>query len=154
MQKRVVVPDLWHPTLLLTLCIALSSCQSCKANSAPSIEFTHIPLAAQGGRERVDTVSGRVRNAQAKRQVVIHAHSGQWRAEPWTDRPFIPIKEDAKWSTETRLGFEYAALLVEPDSHPLPTIDLAPIQSGSVPSRSCEPTPNPSCGDRSCRART
>jgi len=34
-------------SLLLVLCIALNSCQSHKANSGPSIEFTHIPPAAQ-----------------------------------------------------------------------------------------------------------
>lgn len=151
MQKRVVVPDLWHPTLLLTLCIALSSCQSHKANSAPSNEFTRIPLAEQGGRERVDPVSGRVRNARPKQQIVIHAQSGQWWVQPWTDRPFIPIKEDAKWSTETRLGFEYAALLAEPDFHPLPTIDVAPIQSGSVPLARANQRLIPHDGDRLCR---
>ena len=154
MQKPVVVPDLWHPALLLSFRSALSSCQSHKANSAPSIEFTHIPLAAQGGRERVDTVSGRVRNARPKRQIVIHVHGGQWRVQPWTDRPFIPIKEDAKWSTETRLGFEYAALLVKPDFHPLSTIDVAPIQSGSVPLARANLRSIPHDGARSWRART
>ena len=150
MQRRVVVPDLWNPTLLLTLCIALSGCQSRKANSAPSIEFTHIPLAAQGGRERVDAASGRVRNARPKRQIVIHAHSGQRCVQPWTDRPFISIKEDAKWSTETRLAFEYAALLEEPDFHQLLTIDVAPIQSGSVPLARANQRLSPQGGDRSC----
>jgi hypothetical protein len=54
-----------------------------KANSAPSIEFTHIPPAAQGGPERVDTISGRVRNARPKQQIVIYAHSGPWWVQPW-----------------------------------------------------------------------
>ena len=52
--------------------------------------------------------------------------------QPWPDHPFIPIKADSTWSTETHLGFEYAALLVEPDYQPLPTIDAAPSQGGSV----------------------
>ena len=43
---------------LLVLCIALNSCQSHKANSGPSIEFTHIPPMAQARRERVDTIDG------------------------------------------------------------------------------------------------
>ena len=98
----------------------------------PSIEFSKIPLAAQGGRERVDTIAGRVRNARPGQQIVIYAHSGQWWVQPWPDRPFIPIKADSTWSTETHLGFEYAALLVEPDYHPLPTMDVAPTQGGSV----------------------
>src|SRR6202044_921349 len=98
----------------------------------PSIIFTKVPPAAQGGRERVDTISGRVRNARPKQQIVIYAHSGQWWVQPWSDRPFIPIKADSTWSTETHLGFEYAALLVEPDYHPLPTTDVVPTQGGPV----------------------
>src|SRR5882724_7945597 len=98
----------------------------------PSIEFTKISPAAQGGRERVDTIAGRVRNAHPGQQVVIYAHSGQWWVQPWPEHPFIPIKADSTWSTETHLGFEYAALLVEPEYHPLPTIDVAPTQAGPV----------------------
>ncbi len=120
MQLQLLVPVLLQRSLLLIFCIALNSCQSHKANSGPSIEFTHIPPAAQGGRERVDTISGRVRNARPKQQIVIYAHSGQSWVQPWPDHPFIPIKADSTWSTETHLGFEYAAFLVEPDYHPLP----------------------------------
>jgi len=77
MQLRLLTPVFLQPSLLV-LCIALNSCQSHKANSGPSIEFTRIPSAAQGGRERVDTISGRVRNARPNQQIVIYAHSGQW----------------------------------------------------------------------------
>jgi hypothetical protein len=132
MQLRLLVPIFLQLSLLRAFCIALNSCQSHKPNSGLSIEFTHIPPAAQGGRERVDTISGRVRNARPKQQIVIYAHSGQWWVQPWPDHPFIPIKADSTWSTETHLGFEYAALLAEPDYHPLPTMDVAPTQSGSV----------------------
>src|SRR6266576_108100 len=131
MQHRLLTPGFLQRALLV-LCLALNSCQSHKANSGPSIEFTHIPPAAQGGRERVDTISGRVRNAGPKQQIVIYAHSGQWWVQPWPDHPFIPINADSTWSTETHLGFEYAALLVEPDYHPQPMMDLAPTQGGSV----------------------
>jgi len=112
--------------------MALMACRSEKLQETPSITFTKIPPAAQGGRERVDTISGRVRNARPKQQIVIYAHSGQWWVQPWPDHPFIPIKADSTWSTETHLGFEYAALLVEPDDHPAPMMDVAPTQGGSV----------------------
>ncbi|MCU1303156.1 MAG: hypothetical protein JWQ87_3440 [Candidatus Sulfotelmatobacter sp.] len=112
--------------------VALVACRSERLQETPSITFTKIPPAAQGGRERVDTISGRVRNARPKQQIVIYAHSGQWWVQPWPDHAFIPIKADSTWSTETHLGFEYAALLVEPDYHPLPTMDVAPTQGGSV----------------------
>ncbi len=82
MQLRLLTPGFLQRSLLV-LCIALNSCQSHKANSGPSIEFTHIPSAAQGGRERVDTISGRVRKSRPKQQIVIYAHSGQWWVQPW-----------------------------------------------------------------------
>src|SRR6516162_7479662 len=118
--------------LFLALGFLLQGCHSQKDNSTPSIEFTKIPPAAQGGRERVDTIAGRVRNARPGQQIVIYAHSGPWWVQPWPDRALVPIQADSTWSTETHLGFEYAALLVDPDYHPLPTLDLTPTQGGSV----------------------
>src|SRR5258708_17017608 len=63
--------------------VALVACRSEKLQETPSITFTKIPPAAQGGRERVDTISGRVRNARPKQQIVIYTHSGQWWVQPW-----------------------------------------------------------------------
>jgi hypothetical protein len=132
MKMQVVVPFSLQQMLLLVLCLVLSSCQSRHADTGPSIEFSKIPPAAQGGRERVDTIAGRVKNARPGQQIVIYAHSGPWWVQPWPDRPFISIRADSTWSTETHLGFEYAALLVDPDYHPLPTMDVTPTQGGSV----------------------
>src|SRR5258705_13775508 len=63
--------------------LALMACRSEKLQETPSITFTKIPPAAQGGRERVDTISGRVRNARPKPRIVIYAHSGQWWMQRW-----------------------------------------------------------------------
>lgn len=93
-------------SLFLVLGPTLQGCHSQKRGGGPSIEFTHIPPAAQGGPERVDTISGWVRNARPNQQIVIYAHSGQWWVQPLPDH-LIPIKADSKWSTETHLGFEY-----------------------------------------------
>ena len=119
-------------TACLVLCLGLTGCQSRQANSGPSIEFSKIPPAAQGGRERVDTIAGRVSGARSGQKVVIYARSGPWWVQPWPDRPFIPIQSDSTWSTETHLGYEYAALLVDPSFRPPPTIDVAPAAGGSV----------------------
>jgi hypothetical protein len=118
--------------IFLGLGFAGHGCHSQKNSASPSIEFTHIPPAAQGGRERVDTISGRVKNARPKQQIVIYAHAGSWWVQPWPDHAFIPIKADATWTTETHLGFDYAALLVEPDYIPPPVMDTTPTQGGSV----------------------
>ncbi len=63
--------------------VALMACRSEKLQETPSITFTKIPPAAQGSRERVDTISGRVRNARPKQPIVIYAHSGPWWVQPW-----------------------------------------------------------------------
>lgn len=126
---KKLVPSL---SLFLILGPVPQGCHSQKSGGGPSIEFTHIPPAAQGGPERVDTISGRVRNARPNQQIVIYAHSGQWWVQPQPDHPLIPIRADSTFGTETHLGFEYAALLVDPEYHPLPTLDLAPTRGGPV----------------------
>ena len=110
----------------------MSGCQSQKAVATPVVEFTTIPPAAQGGRERVDRIAGRVSGARPGQQIVVYARSGPWWVQPWPDKPFIPIQGDSTWSTSTHLGFEYAALLVDAGYHPPPTLDTAPVQGGSI----------------------
>jgi hypothetical protein len=122
----------WALILILGVGFAVQGCHSQQGRAGPFIEFTKIPPAAQGGRERTDTIAGRVRNARPGQQIVIYAHSGPWWVQPWPDKPLIPIQADSTWSTETHLGFEYAAMLVEPTYHPPPTMDIAPTSGGSV----------------------
>ncbi len=118
--------------VLVFLCLLICGCHARQTNSGPSIVFSKIPPAAQGGRERMDTIAGRVIGSRPGQRIVVYARSGPWWVQPWPDRPFIPIQADSRWSTETHLGFEYAALLVGPGYHPPPTMDVAPTQGGSV----------------------
>jgi transposase-like protein len=67
-------------SLSRVLFVSLNSCQ-------PSTEFTSVPALTQGGRERVDPISGRVRNARREQQIVIYTHSGPWWAQP--RRPYL-----------------------------------------------------------------
>ncbi len=122
----------WATIFFLPLAALLGGCHSQRAPTGPAIQFTKIPPAAQGGRERVDTISGRVIGAHPGQHIVIYARSGPWWVQPWPDKPFIPIQADSTWGTSTHLGFEYAAMLVEPGYHPPPTMDVAPTQGGSV----------------------
>jgi len=57
--------------------------------------------------------------------------AGRW-VQPWPDQALIPIQADSTWSTLTHLGWEYAALLVDPGYRPPPTMDVAPTQGGPV----------------------
>jgi len=117
----------------LALAVALAAgCRTQQAPANPIIEFTKIPPAAQGGRERIDTISGRVTGAKPGQQIVIYAHSGSWWVQPWPEKALIPIQADSTWSTETHLGFEYAAMLVDPGYHAPATMDVAPTEGGAV----------------------
>jgi hypothetical protein len=112
--------------------VVLVACRSGKPQETPAITFTKIPPAAEGGRERVDTISGSVSGARPGQRIVIYAKSGPWWVQPWPEHPFTSIESDSIWSTQTHLGYEYAALLVNADYHPAPTIDVAPTVGGSV----------------------
>jgi hypothetical protein len=108
------------------------ACRTGDKSSRPTIEFTKIPPAAKGGRERVDSISGKVAGAQSGDSVVIYAHSGPWWIQPWPDHSLLPIQKDLSWKTETHLGYQYAALLVKPNYKPAATLDAAPEIGGGV----------------------
>jgi hypothetical protein len=118
--------------LLVALCLILNGCKSQRRDGTPSIEFTQVPPAAQGGDERIDTIAGRVRGSHLGEQIVIYAHSGPWWIQPYPDHPFVSIQSDSTWSTPTHFGLDYAALLVEPGYHPPFTLDVTPTPGGLV----------------------
>src|ERR1700685_2280680 len=127
------VKNLRVPILCTLLALALAGCHDHPTtNAVVAIEFTQIPPAAQGGREKVDTIAGRVTGARPGQQVVIYARSGAWWVQPTVEKPFISIRPDSTWRTETHLGYEYAALLVDPGYSPPPTIDIPPSEGGPV----------------------
>jgi signal transduction histidine kinase len=118
--------------LLFAACLAVNGCQSHRANKLPVIKYTKIPPAAQGGREKVDTIAGRVTGARSGQQIVIYAHSGAWWVEPTVASPFTPTRTDSTWSTETHLGYEYAVLSVDPGYRPPPTMDTPSSEGGPI----------------------
>lgn len=111
--------------------LTLSGCDLW-SGTGPKITFTKIPPSTQGGRERVDTISGKVSGAKPGQKIVVYARSGPWWVQPWPDMPYIPIQSDLSWGTETHLGYDYAALLVDPSYQPPPTLDTAPTAGGPV----------------------
>jgi hypothetical protein len=123
--------------LLVALCVMLNGCKSQRRDGTPSIEFTQVPPAAQGGAargevERVGIIAGRVHGSHPGEQIVIYAHSGPWWIQPDPDHLLVSIQSDSTWSTPTHLGLEYAALLVVPGYHPPSTSDVTPTPGGLV----------------------
>ena len=80
----------------------------------------------------MELLAGRVVGAHPGERIVIYARSGPWWVQPQFDQPFVTINSDATWSTQTHLGFEYAALLVQPGYQPPKTMDAVPSQGGKV----------------------
>jgi hypothetical protein len=134
---RLIWKAAWLGSIGFGVCLTVSlfllvGCHSRQLVTGPIVEFTKIPPAAQGGRERVDTISGRVAGAKPGQRVVIYAMSGPWWVQPWPDQPFLSIQPDSSWSTTSHLGFKYAALLVDPGYQPPATMDVAPVPGGAV----------------------
>jgi hypothetical protein len=115
---------------MLFACLLYGGCLS--QQSAPSIEFTTIPLAGEGGTRRLDPIEGRVNGARPGQFIVLYARSGAWYIQPYADQPFTTIQTDSTWRSTTHLGTEYAALLGGPEFVPPAVTDVLPNQGGAV----------------------
>jgi len=128
-DRSVAVPG---KALLLTLCILLVGCGARTSKPGPSIEFTRVPLAGEGGPDKLDAIEGRVKLARAGQRIVLFARWGPWWVQPLADQPFTQIQIDFTWRSSTHFGTEYAALLVDPDYQPQARIDVLPNVGGGV----------------------
>ena len=120
----------WKRAFQVVSWILLNSCRWQQAS--PSIEFTRVPQADEGGREKHDIIEGRVAGARPGQQIVLYARSGTWWVQPLVSQPFTKVQPNSKWSNATHLGTEYAALLVEPGYRPPATINTLPAPGGAV----------------------
>jgi signal transduction histidine kinase len=118
--------------LLLGLCVLLAGCGARNAIPGPSIEFTKVPLAGEGGPDKLETIEGRVAGARPGQRIVLFARWGPWWVQPLADQPFTTIQPDSKWRNSTHFGTEYAALLVDPGYRPQATMDGLPSQTAGV----------------------
>ncbi|HKP11340.1 MAG TPA: hypothetical protein VJZ91_04490, partial [Blastocatellia bacterium] len=137
MNRQIDSPAASHfartTLLLLTVCGALlGGCRARQADAGPYIEFTKVPLAEEGGPDRIDVIEGRVIGARPEQQVILFARSGAWYVQPFADNPFTQIQPDSKWRSTTHLGTEYAALLVEQGYRPPLSTEVLPGEGDGV----------------------
>jgi signal transduction histidine kinase len=116
----------------MLLCIILTSCRSRGLSVKPFIEFTKVPLAGEGGPDRVAPIEGRIVGFRPQQRIVLYAHWGIWWVQPLADRPFTEIQLDSTWRNSTHFGTDYAALLVEPGYHPAARMDWLPSKGDGV----------------------
>lgn len=119
--------------LALGICLHwFVGCVTRQAANKPSIEFSVIPPASEGGPDRREPVAGRVIGARAGQRIVLFAKAGVWWVQPTRAEPFTTIQPDSTWNNSIHLGTEYAALLVEPGYRPPPTMEALPSQGGDI----------------------
>ena len=113
----------------------LVGCKSGKTAAGSSIKFTRVPETTQVNPDKLDIIQGRVEGARQGQQIVLYAKRGEWWLQPLSTAPFAAILPDSSWINSTRLGSEYAALLVEPGYLPQPTMNALPVAGNNVAAR-------------------
>lgn len=137
--RRVVVL-----LLLVTAQAVISACRGEQAPVKPTIAFTTIPSAMEGGPQAVTMIGGRVTGASPGQRIVLFARSGVWWVQPLKLQPFTVIEADGTWKNQTHFGVEYAAMLVENTYRPPSTFDTLPEPGGPVLAiATTKGTPNP-----------
>jgi hypothetical protein len=121
-----------RPILLALLGGGLASCQSRSKVLGPSIEFTRVPQADAGGREKNDIIEGTVKFGRQDQSIVLYAKTGNWWVQPMANEPFTKVNPTTKWTNATHLGTDYAALLVEPGFRPPPFIEQLPTAGPGI----------------------
>jgi hypothetical protein len=131
-QRRVRL----NPKLVVLAAVyaLLAGCRAPRAGAEPTIEFSRLPKADEGGSESRAIIEGRVTDARPGQQIVLFARSGTgvWWVQPFANQPFTVIGPESKWENSTHLGTEYAALLVEDGYRPPETTKLLPDKGGEV----------------------
>src|SRR5258708_4593052 len=103
----------WKASLFVVL-LVFGGCRTWKPSSTPTVTINTVPAADAGGRDKLATIEGGVTGAKPGQQIVLYVKSGElWWVQPFTDRPFTKILGDSSWKSQTHLGSEYAALLVD-----------------------------------------
>ena len=117
--------------LLLGFLVGIG-CRSSHTKPQPSIEFSKIPPADEGGPDKLAPIEGRVSGSRPDQRIVVFARAGAWWVQPLKTEPFTRIESNLTWNTPTHLGTEYAALLVDPGYVPPATMDQLPSMGGKI----------------------
>jgi hypothetical protein len=104
----------------------------CRSRTGPSIVFTRVPPAAEGGKDKIDVIQGRVIGSRPEQRIVLYARTGAWWVQPLANEPFTKINADGTWVNSTHVGAEYAAVLVEPGYNPATTVNTLPLAGDVV----------------------
>jgi hypothetical protein len=133
MKIETLIIGLLLPLLIIGCAASTQQPPSSPSGTGPAITITRVPPAG-AGHDTWGTIAGEARGVTGQGwTVVIFAYGDTtWYVQPWANAPYTPISADGKWETGTHLGFEYAALLVNPSYKPPTTTHLLPSVGGDV----------------------
>jgi hypothetical protein len=115
------------------LALALSSApaaQSPKAAGA-KVSIIVVPPADPGGPDKMDTISGDVTGECKGCKIVVFAKGDGWYVQPYANQTDTPIV-NGRWSTDTHLGMEYAAVLARAAYRPPSKTSVLPAVGGLI----------------------
>ena len=118
--------------VFLTIIYILITFTISNAVSELYIEFSRVPYTDPGGTPKLDIIKGRVIGAEPNQRIVLYARSGDWYVQPFIEQPFTEINSDSTWSSDTHLGTQYAALLVDANYVPPIKVNALPTQGEGV----------------------
>src|ERR1700751_5563497 len=121
----------WAVRIIVVSCM-MSACRANQNQSGPTIEFSRVPLASQGGPDRMDTIEGRVIGGRPGQHIVLFARYGPWWVQPFVAQPFTIIQTDSRWVNSTHFGTQYAALLVDANYQPPAIAEFLPATGHGV----------------------
>lgn len=118
---------------VLAVCFMLNACRSQPAASTPTIVFSQVPAENSEPPDQMRPIAGRVTGARPGQRIVLYARNdGRWGVQPRSGQPFTKIEDDGRWAGSTRLGSEYAALLVAPTYDPPELTESLPAVGSGV----------------------
>ena len=133
MRRHSVLLITVQKALFLALCLFLNTCGNQPSRSAPNVTFDKIPVADVGGPNKLDTIEGRATGVRAGERIVLYAKSEeQWWIQPYVERPYTEVQRDSRWSNQTHLGTEYAAVLINQEYKPPRITEELPAVGGGV----------------------
>ena len=120
---------------VIALVALLVTCQgntSCAANGKPEIQITQVPPKGAGP-DRLERIAGTVSGENITDcKVIVFVHTDTWYVQPYIEASDTEIKNSNTWQTDTHLGSEYAALLVNNSYKPPTTTGRLPEVGGPI----------------------
>lgn len=117
---------------LLLLGSFAASCHRKGEATGPSISFSLIPEAGEGGSDRLEPIRGHVSGVGPEQKIILYAKTNIWWVQPFSANPYTEIQQNGDWSSTIHLGSEYAALLVSKDYKPHRTMENLPAIGGQI----------------------